>query len=135
MTNVIQFPKVDLRIPPEFIDPTNLARMSEQEQYKLLEDIRTRRMVAVTQHLTLQAERKKVKDAELAKRYDSTIKRIAGHILKVDDSLAKIEEYLHKLRGTRLEAIEDAEGEDTGSEVGDSGADGPVPHSIGLGTP
>jgi hypothetical protein len=135
MTNVIQFPKVDLRIPPEFVEPTNLARMSEQEQYKLLEDIRTRRMVAVTQHLTLQAERKKVKDAELQRRYDRAIKLISSCVVRIDNDLSKIEEYLHKLRGTRLEAMEDAEGEDTGSEIEDSGVAASMGYSNSLGTP
>jgi hypothetical protein len=114
MNNILPFPKIDLRIPPEFIDPANLSRMSEQEQYKLLEEIRTRRMLAVTQYLTLQAERKQVKDADNAKRYDSTIKRIAGHIEKIDASLARVEEYIYKLRGVRLETMEDADEESVG---------------------
>lgn len=116
MNNVVPFPKIDLRIPPEFIEPANIGRMSEQEQYQLLEQIRTRRMVAVTQHLTIQAERKKVKDEHNAKKYDTAISRIASHIQKIDDSLERIEEYLNKLRGVRLETMEDAgEEEDTGS--------------------
>lgn len=109
MTNVVPFPKIDLRIPPELIEPANLGRMSEQEQYQLLEQIRTRRMIAVTQHLTIQAERKKVKDEHNAKKYDTAISRIASHIQKIDDSLERIEEYLNKLRGVRLETMEDAD--------------------------
>lgn len=106
MSNVVKFP---LRIPPEFIEPTNLARMSEQEQFDLLEQIRTRRMVAVTQYQTLMAERRKVIGEKHKKQYDTTINRIASHIEKIDASLAKVEEYLHKLRGVRLEAMEEVD--------------------------
>lgn len=115
MSNILQFPKVDLRIPPEFIEPTNLARMSEEEQLELLEAIRQRRMVAVTQYQTLLAERKQVLRETHKQKYDSGIKRIASHIEKIDQSLAKVEEYLHKLRGVRLEAMEevDEQGSDT----------------------
>lgn len=106
MSNVVPFPN---RIPPEFIEPMNLARMSEQEQFALLEQIRTRRMIAVTQYQTLMAERKRVVGEKHKKQYDSMIGRIASHIEKIDVSLARVEEYMHKLRGVRLEAMEEAD--------------------------
>lgn len=124
MNNVVPFPN---RIPPEFIEPTNLARMSDQEQFALLEQIRTRRMIAVTQYQTLMAERKRVIGEKHKKQYDSTIGRIASHIEKIDVSLARVEEYMHKLRGVRLEAMENADESSGGSEAEGSSNQATIP--------
>lgn len=106
MSNIIPF---KLRLPPEFIEPANISNMTEQQQLELLQEIRNRRMVAVTQYLTIQAERKKVQNEEFAKKYDRGIQRISIHIKTIDNSLVKIEEYLYKLRGVRLEAMEEVD--------------------------
>jgi hypothetical protein len=96
----------DLRIPPSFIDPTTLSQLSEEEQMELVEGIRARRMLAVSQYLVIQEEKKKVKQANLATKFDKVANKIAKHIDKIDQELAKVEHEFTKMRVLRLEAFD-----------------------------
>lgn len=94
-------------LPPNFIEPTKLADLTDEEQEKLLDEIRTRRMIAVTLHLAVMEERKKVREVAYQKKYDTVIKRLQGCIDKIDEEITKFNGYYGKLRVLRLEAFDE----------------------------
>jgi hypothetical protein len=98
--------KDSLRIAPSFIEPETIKQLSPEDQVKLVEDIRARRMLAVTQYLLIQEEKKKVKGQVFEMKFDKLAARIAKHIDKIDQELAKVEQRFTELRVLRLEAFD-----------------------------
>jgi hypothetical protein len=99
-------PTHELRIPPHFIEPKTLAQLTEQEQVELLEGIRARRMLAVSQYLAMQEEKKKVKEEGMQIKYEKLSIKISKHIDKIDKELEKVVEAFTKLKVLRLEAFD-----------------------------
>lgn len=95
-----------LRIPPPFIEPETLKQLSEEQQLELIESIRTRRMLAVTQYLMIQEDKKKAKGTYFEAKFDKMATKVARHITKIDQELEKIEAEFTKLRILRLEAFD-----------------------------
>jgi hypothetical protein len=95
-----------LRIAPEFIEPKTIRELSEEDQATLVQGIRDRRLIAVTQYLQAQEEKKQIKEAALAKKMDRCCDKIARYVEKIDIELAKIEGEFGKLRVIRFEAFD-----------------------------
>lgn len=96
-----------LRIPPNFIEPHTIRDLTEEEQHQLLEGIRQRRLIAVTQYLALVEEKKKIKEDLYQVKWGKACDRIAKNIAKIDQAIEKIEHEYTKMKVLRLEAFDD----------------------------
>lgn len=95
-----------LRLAPEFIEPKTLKDLTEEQQVELVEGIRVRRMVAVSQLLVMQEEKKKVTAVYLEVKFDKIINKLSKNIEKIDTELAKVEHLFTQYRALRLEALD-----------------------------
>lgn len=91
---------------PEFIEPATILQLTEEQQTELIESIRQRRLVAVTQYLQVQEEKKKVLATAYEVKYDRVAKKIARYIEKIDEEFAKLEAEFGKLKALRFEALD-----------------------------
>lgn len=95
-----------LKLAPQFIEPKTIFDMTEQQQTELLDGIRTRRLIAVTQYMQLVEEKKQAKSEAAQIRIGRLSERMAKSIEKIDKELEKLDDFIAKARVIRLEVFD-----------------------------
>lgn len=104
MSNVVQLPvSKPVEQAPEFISPSHLSSMSNEEIDALLEGIRTRRMDKATLHKETKKLRDKANSSNLLKQFDSKMEKLLKAIEATDKVIEKLEKAANEVRFIRMQ--------------------------------
>jgi hypothetical protein len=76
---------------PFFIEPANILEMTKEQKEELLEGIRNRRLLAVTEYLRAKGEAEAKKAGHTRAQLEKKATQLSDQIAKVDKAFEKIE--------------------------------------------
>lgn len=103
MADVISL-KTGETLPPDFITRVDVNKMTDQQLDELLEAIRIRRMNSVAIYQHTQDELQAVQEEKAKAQMEKVCTQIIKSLNTLDKQFEKLETYVNKLRGLRIQA-------------------------------
>lgn len=88
---------------PEWIMPTDITRVTDDDIVKYLEGIRERRLRAVRVYKKLQAEKERIEDERTRDRLDKEVVQLGKGLARVDKAIDALEDRASKIRALKLQ--------------------------------
>lgn len=102
--NVVQLKPRNTEDVDEFITPTDIAKMSDEDIEQLVMHIRSRRMKVFTVYNASKKEKSQIKQVNLQERMEKKCEQIIKKLSTIDKQIIMIERYADELRGLRIAA-------------------------------
>lgn len=100
MSNVVAFPNLNT---PEFIVPTDITKMTDEEIDALIDGIRLRRMDKSNLYKQTRKLRDKASSEKMLSQLDRKQSQLATALEKVDKALGNLEKKANEVRALRLQ--------------------------------
>ncbi len=95
--------RADVEVP-DFITRVDISKMNDEQLDQLLVLIRQRRMTAFVIYQQTQNDREQAATEKALASIDKTCDMIIKQLNTIDKNMEKLETYINKLRGLRIQA-------------------------------